>query len=61
MPDRLLFFRVKELPGVTVPDAIYYVKADGANGARQYVTDNDGNAFPMIQEAEVGNIDLGTF
>lgn len=61
MADAVRFFRVKALPEPTEPDAIYYVKPDGEDSIRQFVTDNDGNAFAMRQDADLGNVDLGQF
>jgi hypothetical protein len=44
MVDRVKFFRVKALPDVPVPNAIYYVRPDGSQTVTEYVVDNAGVA-----------------
>ena len=48
-------FKVKELPQVTEPNSIYFVKPDGCDAIAIFTTDKDGNAF---QNKEIKSITL---
>lgn len=43
----LKHYAVKNLPNERIPDAIFYVKPDGAQSVRTYITDRNGEPIPL--------------
>jgi hypothetical protein len=59
--EPIQFHKVEALPANPEPNAMYFVKAPGANTMQAYVTSNSGTPFALGEEAVVDVLDLGTF